>query len=129
MKKILSVFAIAVMGGVAALGLNQLFFKPATLAGNANTQAQMHYTNAVSTGAPIDFRDAAEGTVHAVVHILTKFTTQQTYYAPFQGFFGGNFFFEKMSTKNFLRTFFFEIFFFEIFFFVLKVFFWILQTL
>ncbi|MCX6312005.1 MAG: Do family serine endopeptidase [Bacteroidetes bacterium] len=89
MKKILSVFAIAVMGGVAALGLNQLFFKPATLAGNANTQTQMHYTNAVSTGAPIDFRDAAEGTVHAVVHILTKFTTQQTYYDPFQGFFGG----------------------------------------
>lgn len=89
MKRILSVFAIAVMGGAAALGLNQLFFKPVTLATASGTQAQVHYTNAIVPTGPIDFRDAADETVHAVVYIHTKFTTQQTYYDPFQGFFGG----------------------------------------
>src|SRR4051812_9501498 len=88
MKKFLSVFAIAVMGGAASLGLNHLFFKPDALAVSANT-IPVHFTGSTGTAGAVDFRDAAEQTVPAVVHVTTKFTTQQTYYDPFQGLFGG----------------------------------------
>lgn len=89
MKKILSVFAIAILGGAAALGLNYLFIKPMQVVGNSNAPAQIRYANLPGSGGPVDFRDAAEQTIHAVVHVKTKFTTQQTYFDPFQGFFGG----------------------------------------
>lgn len=88
MKKILSVFAIAVMGGASALGLNHLFFQPNIAAASANS-APVHFTNLSASSGAVDFRDAAGLTVPAVVHVMTKFTTQQTYYDPFQGFFGG----------------------------------------
>ncbi len=87
MKKILSVFAIAALGGASALGLNHLFVKPNTSV-VANAQP-VHFANYSSSGGPVDFREAAEATVPGVVHVMTKFTTQQTYYDPFQGFFGG----------------------------------------
>jgi serine protease Do len=90
MKRIFSVFAIAVLGGATTLGLNHLFFTPEAIVANANTPAQVHYTNLSGSGGPVDFRDAADQTIHAVVHVKTKFTTTQTYYDPFQGFFGGN---------------------------------------
>lgn len=90
MKKILTAFLIAVMGGAAALGLNQLFFKPESpaLAAGANN-APVRLTGLPSGNSLPDFTAAAEQSVHAVVHVTTKFTTQQTYYDPFQGFFGG----------------------------------------
>jgi serine protease Do len=89
MKKIISTLAIAVLGGAAALGLDNLFFTPHAMVDAALPKAQTHYTS-IGAAGPVDFRDAADQTIHAVVHVTTKFTTQQTYYDPFQGFFGGN---------------------------------------
>lgn len=90
MKKILTAFLIAVMGGAAALGLNQLFFKPDMPVAGANTSSPVRLAGLTSGGSLPDFTAAAEESVHAVVHVTTKFTSQQTYYDPFQGFFGGN---------------------------------------
>ncbi|HEU4718605.1 MAG TPA: Do family serine endopeptidase [Bacteroidia bacterium] len=89
MKKILSAFAIAVMGGAAALGLNHLFFASPAVSASSAMNPPAHYANFGSGGAP-DFRDAAEQTIHGVVHVTTKFTTQQTYIDPFQSWFFGN---------------------------------------
>ncbi|MDQ3108398.1 MAG: Do family serine endopeptidase [Bacteroidota bacterium] len=89
MKKIISTLAIAVLGGAAALGLNTLFFAPQSLADAVKPQLQTRFTNLGGASGPVDFREAADQTIHAVVHVTTKFTTNQTYYDPFQGFFGG----------------------------------------
>jgi serine protease Do len=89
MKKIISTLAIAVLGGAAALGLDNLFFAPQSLVDAAKPKVQTHYASLNGESGPVDFRQAADQTVHAVVHVTTKFTTNQTYYDPFQGFFGG----------------------------------------
>jgi Do/DeqQ family serine protease len=90
MKKIISTLAIALMGGAAALGLENLFLTPHAMVDAAIPKPQTHFTALPgASGGPVDFREAADQTVHAVVHVKTKFTTQQTYYDPFQGFFGG----------------------------------------
>jgi Do/DeqQ family serine protease len=88
MKKILSAFAIAILGGATALGLNHFMFKSENVASSSNA-TPVHYTNMSGSSGAVDFTGAAEQTVPAVVHVMTKFTTQQTYYDPFQGFFGG----------------------------------------
>jgi Do/DeqQ family serine protease len=89
MKKIISTLAIAVLGGAAALGLDNLFFAPQSLVDATKPKIQTHYASLNGESGPVDFRQAADQTIHAVVHVTTKFTTNQTYYDPFQGFFGG----------------------------------------
>ncbi len=89
MKKIIGIFAIALLGGVASLSLENLFFNPRSVVEASTSKTQAHFTNLNGAGNPVDFREAAEQTVHAVVHVTTKMTVQQTYYDPFQGFFGG----------------------------------------
>jgi serine protease Do len=91
MKRILSLFLVAAMGGATALGLNKAFFTDQTAMAGSPAVSPVHYTNfnGNATGL-VDFRGAAEQTVHAVVHVTTKFTTQQTYYDPFQQLLGGN---------------------------------------
>ncbi len=90
MKRFFSVFFIAIMGGAAALSLDHFVFKSSTPVTAATAPAPARYANfsGLPNGAP-DFTAAAEQTIHAVVHVTTKFTTTQTYYDPFQGFFGG----------------------------------------
>ena len=88
MKKVFQVFAIALIGGASSLSINHFFNKPSDALASATT-SPVHYTNLAASAGPVDFRDAAEQSVPAVVHVMTKFTTQQTYYDPFQGFFGG----------------------------------------
>jgi serine protease Do len=90
MKKILGTFLIGLLGGAVAVGLNHYFFQSsANIASDiAGTKTPVHLTSINSkTGLP-DFTGAAGETIHAVVHVTTKFTTQQTYYDPFQGLFG-----------------------------------------
>ncbi|MCW3070175.1 MAG: degQ [Bacteroidetes bacterium] len=95
MKKILSVFAIAGIGGLTSLGVSHL------LQGGSSTQASMlaykapvSYVNmpAASPEASIDFTAAAEQSVHAVVNVKTTYplqTSQNPYaYDPFRDFFG-----------------------------------------
>ncbi|MEO5643203.1 MAG: Do family serine endopeptidase [Bacteroidia bacterium] len=89
MKRFISTLAIAVMGGAAALGLNNLFFNTQPLADDAKQKVQTHFAALGGASGPVDFRAAADQTIHAVVHVTTKFTSNQTYYDPFQGFFGG----------------------------------------
>lgn len=89
MKKILSIFLFATLGGGAALFINYLILKPTTFENSSKQQSPIRLADLTSSAGTIDFRAAAEQTVHAVVHIKTKFTSQQTYYDPFQGFFGG----------------------------------------
>ena len=89
MKKILSIFLFATLGGGAALFINYLILKPTAFENSSKQQSPIRLADLTSSAGTIDFRAAAEQTVHAVVHIKTKFTSQQTYYDPFQGFFGG----------------------------------------
>ena len=101
MKKITSVFIIASIGGFAALGINQLFQKEATVLAeqkhplsNYNTTATpINYAN-MSGGSPeskIDFTTAAELSVHSVVNVKTTYPmnyNSQYFYDPFRDLFG-----------------------------------------
>lgn len=88
MKRYVFAFMLALAGGAGALGLERAFF-------NDNQKNTVN-----SSGAPVqfasfngqslpDFTPSAEQTIHAVVHVKTKFTTAQAYFDPFQGMFGG----------------------------------------
>lgn len=99
MKKFLQAFFIAVLGGASALTLNH-YFQPQAPVVAANNDIRNPYPvklanyNGVPSGTgQVDFRDAAEQTVHAVVHVKTKFTTQATsnpfYDDPFNNWFFG----------------------------------------
>lgn len=90
MKKIITVFLIAAIGGAVSLGLNRIFFQPQSPVAGAANASPVRLAGYSSGGKLPDFTASAEQSVHAVVHVTTKFTTQQTYYDPFQGFFGGN---------------------------------------
>ncbi len=79
---------IALAGGAGALGLQKVFFADNNFASAPNLVPAQY---ASLNGAPLpDFTPAADQTVHAVVHVTTKFTSEETYYDPFQGMFGGN---------------------------------------
>src|SRR5687767_6821081 len=94
MKKIASVFAIASIGGITALGLDHFFEKnPANNNSQISYQSPVKYVNMPSfkpEGA-IDFTAAAESTVHAVVNVKTTYAYEANphqYYDPFRDFFG-----------------------------------------
>lgn len=90
MKRYVFAFVLALGGGAAALGFERLFFTsdPNEIT-SINNNAPGQFAS-LSGGKLPDFTPAAEQTVHAVVHVMTKFTTTQTYFDPFQGMFGGN---------------------------------------
>jgi serine protease Do len=90
-KNLILAFSCAVLGGAVALGINRLLPDSAFPQSNSQTSAAklVSYAGSAAPGS-VDFRPAAEQTVHAVVHVKTKFTTQQTYMDPFQGLFFGN---------------------------------------
>ena len=95
MKKIVSIFLIAGIGGITSLGLSRLFENKTT-----NATSQIQYQPPIKfvnmAGAPetaIDFTSAAELSVHAVVHVKTTYpleSAQNQYYSydPFRDFFG-----------------------------------------
>jgi len=90
MKRYLFAFVLALGGGAAALGFERLFFNNAASdVASINTNVPGQFASLGGEKLP-DFTPAAEQTVHAVVHVMTKFTTTQTYFDPFQGMFGGN---------------------------------------
>ena len=90
MKRYLFAFVLALGGGAAALGFERLFFNTSgNDVASITTNVPGQFT-ALGGGKLPDFTPAAEQTVHAVVHVMTKFTTTQTYFDPFQGMFGGN---------------------------------------
>ncbi len=108
MKQTIKLFAVALLGGFVALGANNLFFE--NKAQNANKQITEHHntndnnTNiaqAVNYSAPlnipegtqVDFTEAADKSVHAVVFIMSEFKTKSSvyddYFSPEDFFFRG----------------------------------------
>ncbi len=94
MKKILSVFAIASIGGLTSLGVSHLLEeKQSTSAEMLGYHAPVKYVNmpGASTENTIDFTAAADLSVHAVVHVKTTYPMEsqnQYLYDPFRDFFG-----------------------------------------
>lgn len=87
MKRYVIAFALALAGGAGALGLERAFFNNDSNNGNPTPNAPVQFTG--FNGKPLpDFTPSAEQTIHAVVHVTTRFTTAQTYFDPFQGMFG-----------------------------------------
>jgi Do/DeqQ family serine protease len=93
MKKIVSAFVIASLGGLTALGLDHFINneKPTVYSQMAYTPPAK-YVNmpGASIENNVDFTTAAEMTIHAVVNVKTTYAIQeQPYiYDPFRDFFG-----------------------------------------
>jgi serine protease Do len=94
MKRLLGIFAVALLGGAVALGLNELFFKKTdgtTKKGFEQSQ-KVYFTNQpqLNDAGRIDFVEVAERSTPTVVHIKTTVETadseQPDIYDPF-GFF------------------------------------------
>ncbi|MDY0779189.1 trypsin-like peptidase domain-containing protein [Tenacibaculum sp. IB213877] len=94
MKKILGILGVAFLGGAMALGGYKLFFEQPIIVEQTSEPTlqtvKASYTPTVinSSSVPTNFTEAAEKTVHAVVHV--KNTAIKEVYNPFEEFFGGN---------------------------------------
>lgn len=88
-KRYIIPFVMALAGGVGALTLERVFFADKDAAITVDNTTPVQFTSINGEPLPV-FTPAAEQTIHAVVHVKTKFTTTQTYFDPFQGMFGGN---------------------------------------
>jgi len=88
-KKLLSTLVIAVVGGAAALFVQQKFFPSGNeQAYTINNTTPVRFTSAGSAIVAPDFIVAAEGSVNAVVHITTQSEEDQMAYDPYQYLFG-----------------------------------------
>jgi len=96
MKKVLSIFTVAAIGGITALGLNHLMGNSKEIVVGQNeyqSATPVRYVNMprFSPEANIDFTTAAEASLHAVVHVKTTYP-ENSYssfsYDPFRDFFG-----------------------------------------
>jgi Do/DeqQ family serine protease len=98
MKKYIGIFATATLGGAIALGLNHFFTSATPAATNSLviSQQPVKYTGFSGTvpESGISFVQAADVSVHAVVHVKTSYGSQPTSnhqsYDPFRDFFWGN---------------------------------------
>lgn len=94
MKKVLGILGVAFLGGALSLGGYKLLFEQPIIVEQTSTPSlqtvKANYTPTIinSTTGPTDFTEAAEKTVHAVVHV--KNTAIKEVYNPFEEFFGGN---------------------------------------
>lgn len=100
MKRIISAFLIATLGGFVALGSYKLFLEkePVSNFQNPFPSQQVKYVNMPHATPPEastdDFTMAAERSVNAVVHVKTEQEVQNVY-NPWSEFFGG-----QSSTKK-----------------------------
>lgn len=94
MKKILGILGVAFLGGAVSLtGYKMLLEQPQTVIQHQEPALQTvkaNYTSPIlnTSSVPTDFTEAAESTVHAVVHV--KNTAVRTQQDPMSFFFGGN---------------------------------------
>lgn len=91
MKKIVGIFLIALLGGVAALGLNKLFEKKESAGYYMSSKDRLpvsktEYMPGAAFNQP-DFETAADISVHAVVHVKTEFQRKSNVYDDFFNFF------------------------------------------
>jgi Do/DeqQ family serine protease len=93
MKRFLSAFLIAALGGFVALGTYKLYLEPETTTQQQSpfTSQQVKYVNMPNANPPEgrsdDFVMAAERSVNAVVHVKTEQEVQNVY-NPWAEFFG-----------------------------------------
>ncbi len=87
MKNFASLFLVSLLSGAVTLASYKLFIQEN---GDGKiTVATPNYSKNTSLGAEnIDFTNAAENAIHAVVHVKNT-TTQKVYNNPFDFFFGG----------------------------------------
>ncbi len=98
MKKILSGFIIASLGGITALGLNYFLGPPNVITQVIEKESPAKFTafNPASPENAIDFTSSAETSIHSVVHVKTSYPMvsqgggSQYYIDPFRDFFWGN---------------------------------------
>lgn len=89
MKKIAALFLVALAGGAVAIGLFFLIEKKGPVYADIPVTVPVQQVN-LSTSAPMnipDFEAAAEMTIHAVVHIKTRFQRKSIVYDDFFEFF------------------------------------------
>ena len=93
MKRILSVFLIATLGGFASISINEFFIKDKKnfpeLDQSSGLPAKYVNLSVVNAEKNLDFTHAAEMTVHSVVHVKTTYQNVSYNYDPFQYFFWG----------------------------------------
>src|SRR4051812_27885709 len=95
MKKILGIFAIAGIGGLTSLGLNQMINGKEQVSSQLSYQTPVKYVSLPGSTTPelaVDFTQAADLSVHSVVNVKTTYPLEaqnQYYYDPFRDFFGG----------------------------------------
>ncbi len=90
-KRVFTLFLTALLGGIAAFGLNSIFEPEQKVLQTEKTEIPVYKTNnfpAATTVLP-DFSTAAEKTVNAVVHVKTTYEAHQTQ-PSLQDFFFGN---------------------------------------
>lgn len=83
-------FLFALAGGIAALGLQKLFQNSQTadvFEQNAANTRQVSFTGLAGAPGATDFNQAAEATVHSVVHIKSEYQNRTSLYDDFYGFF------------------------------------------
>lgn len=105
MKKFLSFLGIAILGGIITLGGYKLLEEPVVIERSQEQPIQTFQTNfkpafesTNATYEPTDFTDAAEKTVHAVVHV--KNTAVKTGITSFQDLFNGGRKYEQVGTGS-----------------------------
>jgi S1-C subfamily serine protease len=106
MKKVFSFLGMAILGGAIALGGYKAFLEePVVIERTQEQPIQTFQTNfqpafetTNATYAPTDFTEAAEKTVHAVVHV--KNTAVKTGITSFQDLFSGGRQYEQVGTGS-----------------------------
>jgi serine protease Do len=94
-KKIVGTFLTATLGGVIAISVNHFFVSPSPTAVLPQSNS-VRYVNLPtgSTEGTVNFVQAADMTVHAVVHITTTYASEpvsnNNSYDPFRDFFWGS---------------------------------------
>lgn len=92
MKNLLKFFLVAVLGGVVSVALYSRFDRTLLNNSSADGNPQIQFTNYNSSPSvpleSLDFVNAAQKTVNAVVHVTTTFQSQK-YYNPWSQIFGG----------------------------------------
>jgi len=86
-KRILGTLAIAMVGGFISLLLHSVFYKEKVVY-KENENVNKSFVSEIGARGEIDFTGAAESSIHAVVHVKTKYNMD--YENPFYSFFFGD---------------------------------------
>lgn len=96
MKKVLNMLSVAAISAATALGINYFTKQDKAITSAQIVSAPTRLVSLADETDPrtsVDFTNAADMSVHAVVHVKTSYMAENTanyyYYDPFRDFFGG----------------------------------------